>query len=89
MSARTHACEQCGEAVDPTAGNIVLAIEKLWVGGGEPPELRIFVDGRECYFHDHHLPPGAEYLYRLAGNGRATQANSAQASSAQTNSSRT
>lgn len=43
-------------------------MEKTWVAGGEPPEVRVFVDGRECYFHEHHLPPDAEYVYRIVGN---------------------
>jgi len=68
MSVRAHACEECGEAVDPTDGDVVLAMEKTWVAGGEPPEVRVFVDGRECYFHEHHLPRDAEYIYRIVGN---------------------
>jgi hypothetical protein len=68
MSVRACACEECGEAVDPAADGVVLALEKTWVAGGEPPEVRVFVDGRECYFHEHHLPPDAEYVYRIVGN---------------------
>ncbi len=61
-------CGTCDEPVDPSAQDIVLGLEQVWVPGEGFPETRWSVDGGKCYFHESHLPAGATYVYRLVRN---------------------
>jgi hypothetical protein len=42
--------------VDPADSDVVVAIEQRPVSGGDLPEVRQFVDGREQYCHEGHVP---------------------------------
>jgi hypothetical protein len=68
MRQSDHICPGCGESVDPADSDIVVAIEQRPVPGGDLPEVRQFVDGREQHCHEGHVP--RQGLHRVLRNGQ-------------------
>jgi hypothetical protein len=67
MHQSDHICPGCGESVDPEDSDVVVAIEQRPVAGGDLPEVRQFMDGRELHCHEGHVPRHG--LYRVMRNG--------------------